>query len=67
VAALSLAAIGLFSVMSTMVRRRTREIGVRMALGATGRDVSRLVVLRGLVIATIWTFAGIVAAEHRER
>ena len=63
VAALTLAAIGLFSVMSTMVRRRTREIGIRMALGATSQEVGRLVILRGLVIAAAGTFAGIVAAR----
>jgi ABC-type lipoprotein release transport system permease subunit len=63
VAALAMAAIGLFSVMSTMVRRRTREIGIRMALGATGRQVGGSVVLRGLLIATAGTLAGITAAR----
>jgi hypothetical protein len=45
--ALLLAAIGLFSVMATMVRQRTRELGIRMALGATGGDVRRMVVFAG--------------------
>jgi len=63
VAALTLAAIGLFSVMSTMVRRRSREIGIRMALGATSREVGTMVVVRGLVIATAGTIAGIVGAR----
>ena len=62
-AALVLAAIGLFSVMATMVRRRTREIGIRLALGATGGDVGRMVVLRGLVIATCGTVAGVLGAR----
>jgi putative ABC transport system permease protein len=63
VAALTLAAIGLFSVMSTMVRRRTREIGIRMALGATSGEVGTMVVMRGLVITLVGTVAGIVAAR----
>jgi predicted permease len=62
-AALTLAAIGLFSVMATMVRQRTRELGIRMALGATGGDVRRLVVMRGLVIASVGTLAGVVGAR----
>ena len=63
VAALTLAAIGLFSVMSTMVRRRTREIGIRMALGATSAEVGTMVVMRGLVVTLLGTGAGIVAAR----
>jgi ABC-type antimicrobial peptide transport system permease subunit len=63
VAALSLAAIGLFSVMATMVKRRTRELGIRMALGATGGDVGRMVVTQGLLIALFGTVAGIAGAR----
>jgi ABC-type antimicrobial peptide transport system permease subunit len=63
IAALTLSAIGLFSVMSTMVRRRTREIGIRMALGATGRDVGTMVVARGVLIAAVGIPAGILAAR----
>jgi putative ABC transport system permease protein len=63
VAALSLSAIGLFSVMATMVKRRTRELGIRMALGATGGDVGRMVVRRALVIALFGTVAGIAGAR----
>ena len=63
VAALTLAAIGLFSVMSTMVRRRTREIGIRMALGATRSEVGAMVVRRGLLITLTGTVAGVIAAR----
>jgi predicted permease len=63
VAALTLAAIGLFSVMTTMVRLRSREIGIRMALGATSREVGTMVMVRGLIIATAGTLAGIVGAR----
>lgn len=66
-AVLILAAVGLFSVITTMVRRRTRELGIRMALGATSRDVGRLVLLRGLFIAVAGTAVGLVAARATGR
>jgi predicted permease len=62
-AALILAAIGMFSVMATMVRRRTRELGIRMTLGATRADVGRMVLMRGLVIGLVGTIAGLVGAR----
>jgi predicted permease len=53
--ALTLAAAGVFAVLSQLVSQRTREIGVRVALGASPRDVFQLIVSRGLLL----TLAGL--------
>ena len=66
-AATVLAAIGLFGVMATMVRQRARELGVRMALGATARDIRDLVVGRGLTIAVGGAAAGLAGAIAANR
>jgi predicted permease len=59
VLALALACIGLYGLLSYEVSRRTREIGIRMALGAVQRDVLSLVVGQGIVLAIVGTAVGI--------
>jgi putative ABC transport system permease protein len=57
-----LAAVGLYGIMAYTVSIRRRELGVRMALGARPRDVSRLVSLVGLRLAGVGIAIGIVCA-----
>jgi len=60
--ALFLSALGLYAVMSFSVSRRTREVGIRMALGAQPRDVMRMVVGQGVLQITIGMAAGLAFA-----
>ncbi|HEX5070971.1 MAG TPA: ADOP family duplicated permease [Vicinamibacterales bacterium] len=65
--ALLLGAIGLYGVLSVVVAERTREIGVRMALGASGGAVRRMIATRGLAVVGIGVVVGLGVAAASTR
>jgi predicted permease len=65
--AVVLAAAGLFAVISHAVARRTHEIGIRVALGAARADIFRLVMTRGLALATLGVVIGLAGAAAVSR
>ena len=62
VLAVSIAAVGLYGVMSYLVQRRTNEIGVRMALGARGRDITAMILREAGTLLVVGLAIGIVAS-----
>jgi predicted permease len=65
--ALLLASVGLYGVIAWMVGRRTRELGIRMALGAQTGDVLKLVMRQGLILTAVGTISGLTAAAVSTR
>jgi ABC-type antimicrobial peptide transport system permease subunit len=60
--ALLLSAVGLYAVLSYIVAERIRELGLRMALGASRSNILQLVLRRGLILALIGTVLGALAS-----
>jgi putative ABC transport system permease protein len=67
IAALLLAAVGLYGVVSGLVAERTREFGIRSALGATRGEIVRGVLRNGLLFSAIGVVVGVVAASATSR
>src|SRR5262249_61747068 len=67
VVALLVSAIGLYGLMATAVRQQTRDIGVRVALGATARDVRRLILGEAMWVIGAGAGAGLLIAVASTR
>jgi predicted permease len=65
--ALLLGVVGIYGVIAYVASQRTREIGIRIALGAASRDVSRLFVRHGLLLAAIGVTCGLIGAALMTR
>jgi putative ABC transport system permease protein len=65
--ALALAAIGIYGVMSYVVSQRTRELGIRMAMGATQQDVLRLIIVHGAKLISVGIGIGLIGAFAASR
>jgi ABC-type antimicrobial peptide transport system permease subunit len=60
---LTLGALGIFGVLAFTVSQRRREIGVRVALGASPRSVLRLIVMQGMLLAVSGVVLGVIGAS----
>ena len=60
--ALGLTAFGIYGVLAYTVQQRRREIGIRMALGADGRQVTRMVMVQGIAPVLAGTLLGVVCS-----
>ena len=65
--ALALGVVGLYGAISYVVAQRTREIGIRIALGADGRRVQGMVLRQGLAIVILGVIAGLITAAATTR